>query len=547
MGTENVAVKTEKAGVRKAKKAAVVCYGFGDMASQFIWTYVGSYLTLFYTDVVGFAPIVVSAIMLIARIWDAVNDPMMGSIAENTRTKFGRFRPYIAFGSPLLAVFAVLTFVNMGNGTKGIIYSAVVYIIASMCYTLVNIPYSSLASVMTEDSNQRNLIGSSRSVGMNVGMIIVNSCSAGLALFFSGNDAEVATGRGYMMTAVLYSVIAVVLFLIVFFTSREVIDLKTAPRKISPKETLLGMVTNKYLMVIFLVATLQMIAFMGRISITSYYVIYCLGSYLLISLIMTIPSIGGVIGSLIIAPLASRFGKKRMLSITLLGQGVGLFIVYFAPFDNMVMIMIGLWIYGLFNCGFPIELSMVADCVDYQQYRKGIRQDGSYYAVYGLATKLGNAIGSAVGILIISAFGYVAGEEQSVATQNGINLTVNLIPAILLVVAAVVLLLLWNKSDEDFEQMRAELRRRQENQEAEAASAGKKAVSAESESPAENGGEKNEKDADSAAAEKTADSAEDGDRKNEKAVDPITGGAENERSAAPGAEGTAEDKKTSGF
>lgn len=239
----------------------MICYGLGDLASQFVWTFVGSYLTIFYTDIVGFAPIVVSGIMLIARVWDAVNDPMMGAIAENTCSKFGRFRPYIAFGCPFLAIFAV----------------------------------------MTEDPKQRNLIGVSRSVGMNLGMIIVNSCSAGIALHFSGSGAEVATGHGYMMTAIVYSIIAIPLFLIVFFTSKEVIMPEQEARKLNPKETLSGMVKNKYLMVIFIVSTIQMVAFMGRISITTYYVIYCLGAFTLIALIMTIPSIGGIIGSLIVA------------------------------------------------------------------------------------------------------------------------------------------------------------------------------------------------------------------------------------------------------
>ena len=107
---------------------------------------------------------------------------------------------------------------------------------------------------------------------------------------------------------------------------------------------------------------------------------------------------------------------------------------------------------------------MVADCVDYQQLRTGIRMDGSYYAVYGLATKFGNAIGSGVGILIISAFGYVANQDQTPAAMAGINLTVNLLPAILLVVSAVLLLVLWNKSDADFDNIRLELKEREVGQ-----------------------------------------------------------------------------------
>lgn len=104
-----------------------------------------------------------------------------------------------------------------------------------------------------------------------------------------------------MMTAIVYSIIAIPLFLIVFFTSKEVIMPEQEARKLNPKETLSGMVKNKYLMVIFIVSTIQMVAFMGCISITTYYVIYCLGAFTLIALIMTIPSIGGIIGSLIVA------------------------------------------------------------------------------------------------------------------------------------------------------------------------------------------------------------------------------------------------------
>jgi GPH family glycoside/pentoside/hexuronide:cation symporter/probable glucitol transport protein GutA len=125
----------------------------------------------------------------------------------------------------------------------------------------------------------------------------------------------------------------------------------------------------------------------------------------------------------------------------------------------MTQIMIGHWIYGIFNCGFPICLAMVADCVDFWQDKTGIRQDGSYYATYGLSTKLGNAIGSAFGVLIMAAFGYVAGsQQQTEAALRGINTTVNLIPAILLACAAVLLWILWDKSDKDFDDIRERLR-----------------------------------------------------------------------------------------
>lgn len=442
-----------------ASKLAVICYGFGDLASQFVWTFVGSYLTIYYTDIVGLAPAIVSVIMMGARIWDAINDPMMGAIAERTRSKFGRFRPYIAFGCPFLAIFAVLTFTNPfgGGSAAGAIWAAVTYIIAGMLYTLVNIPYAALSGVMTEDANQRNKINTSRNIGMNLGMVIVNALSAGLALRFSGEGAEVANGHGYMMTALIYAIISIPLFLIVFATAKEKVQPMHGTQAFSFKDTVNNLVRNKYLMIITLIMLLQMIAFMGRIAVTSYYVIYCLGSFTMIALIMTIPSLGGIIGSFFVPFFAKRFGKRAVLMGSMIIQAVGLLVIYFAPFDNITMVLVGCWIFGLFNVGFPMTLSMVADSVDYMELKTGIRTDGTAYATYGLATKVGNAIGGSIGVLLLAAFGYVANAEQTAEAMNGINIVVNLIPAILFILGAAACLL-WDMSDKDADEIREKLK-----------------------------------------------------------------------------------------
>ena len=444
---------------KMASKLAVICYGFGDLASQFVWTFVGSYLTIYYTDIVGLAPAIVSVIMMGARIWDAVNDPMMGAIAERTRSKFGRFRPYIAFGCPFLAIFAVLTFTNPfgGGSAAGAIWAAVTYIIAGMLYTLVNIPYAALSGVMTEDANQRNKINTSRNIGMNLGMVIVNALSAGLALRFSGEGAEVANGHGYMMTALIYAIISIPLFLIVFATAKEKVQPMHGTQAFSFKDTVNNLVRNKYLMIITLIMLLQMTAFMGRIAVTSYYVIYCLGSFTMIALIMTIPSLGGIIGSFFVPFFAKRFGKRAVLMGSMLIQAVGLLVIYFAPFDNITMVLVGCWIFGLFNVGFPMTLSMVADSVDYMELKTGIRTDGTAYATYGLATKVGNAIGGSIGVLLLAAFGYVANAEQTAEAMNGINIVVNLIPAILFILGAAACLL-WDMSDKDADEIREKLK-----------------------------------------------------------------------------------------
>lgn len=210
-------------------------------------------------------------------------------------------------------------------------------------------------------------------------------------------------------------------------------------------------------MIVMLIMTLQMTAFMGRITVCAFYVIYCLGSFTLIALIMTIPSIGAVIGSFFVPMAAKKFGKRNVLMGSMLIQAVGLLVIYFAPFDNMTMVLAGCWIFGLFNVGFPMTLSMVSDSVDYMELKTGVRTDGTAYATYGLATKIGNALGGSIGVLLLAAFGYVANAEQTASALKGINTVVNLIPAILFVVAALACLL-WNMSDKDTDDIRQKLR-----------------------------------------------------------------------------------------
>lgn len=441
-----------------------MCYGLGDLACQFVWTFVGSYLTIYYTDIVGLAPAVVSVIMLVARLWDAINDPMMGAVAERTRSKFGRFRPYIAFGSPFLALFGILTFTSpFGNGTSGVIWATATYIIAGMLYTVVGIPYAALASVMTTDSQERNQLNAYRMAGMNVGMIIVNFCSSFIMLAFSGG-AAVANKNGYFATAVIYSLLSIPLFFIVFKSSREVVKPSADMKKIPLRTTLKNLVGNKYLLLVSLIMLLEMTGYMGRIAVTSFYVIYCIGSFTLISVIMVIPCVMGVIGSVASAPVIKRLGKKNTLMLGMILQGAGLLIVYFTPFTNLPMIIIGHIIFGMGGLGSPVMLSMVADSVDYQELKTGVRTDGTAFATYGLASKAGNAIGGAVGVLLLQAFGYVANQQQTPQALGGINIVVNLLPAICLFVGAA-LCLLWRLSDKDADEIRNKLAKRNAGQE----------------------------------------------------------------------------------
>lgn len=445
--------------LEKLSKKSIISYGFGDMASQLVWQFVGTYLTVYYMDIVGLAPMAVSTIMMIAKIWDGINDPMMGGIAERTRSKWGRFRPYILFGAPFLALFSVLTFTSpFGNGTAGVVWATFTYIGAGMLYTLVNIPYGALGGVMTTHDSDRNALNSIRGIGMQVGMLIINFGSPILLMALAGSDT--ITKGSYMIAAIIFAIISLPMFYIVFRNSQEVIMPKVNQEKVSIIKNLKIILTNKYLMIIVLTMFFQMAGNMGRISVMSFYVTHCLGNFALMSLLMTLPSLGSIVGN-IIAPFLikhlGKHGKRNVLVASLLGKGIALLWIFLIPYEDITMLIVAHVVFAIAGFGFPSTLSMVTDAVDYQDLRTNVRSDGVAYAFYGLATKVGNALGSAVGVMLMAAFGYVSGAEITASAQQGINMATNLVPGICFVVSGLIPLILWRMTDREADEIREKL------------------------------------------------------------------------------------------
>lgn len=455
--------------VGKLSNKSIFSYGLGDMASQLVWSFVGTYLTVYYIDVVGLAPLAVSTIMMVAKIWDAINDPMMGAIAERTHSKWGRFRPYILFGAPFLALFSVLTFTApFGNGTAGIVWATFTYIGAGMLYTLVNIPYGAMAGVMTTHDSDRNKLNSVRGIGMQVGMMIINLASSLILIAFSGGSEEI-TGGSYTAVAIIFAVISLPMFFIVFKNSKEVIMPRVSQEKVSIRANLKSIFTNKYLMIIVLTMLFQMTGNMGRIGIMSFYVTHCLGNFALMALLMTLPSIGSIVGN-IIAPFLIKHlgahGKRNVLIASLVGKGLALIWIFTIPFENIKMIIVAHVVFSVVGFGFPSSLSMVADAVDYQDLKTNVRSDGVAYAFYGLATKVGNAFGGSIGVMLMAAFGYVAGADVTASAQNGINMAANLIPGICFVAAGVIPWIFWKMTDKEADEIREKITIRNKSEEA---------------------------------------------------------------------------------
>ena len=169
-------MENQVATQEKTNKLTGFCYSFGEIGSQLSWYMINTYLTVFYTDIVGLSASAISLIMLIARVWDAINDPMMGVIADRTRTRWGKFRPYLMFASPFLAIFNVLTFtVFPVQGLAKVILCLVCYIGAGMAYTAICVTYGGLVNLIARDSQVRMNYTAYRATGASVIKMILSA------------------------------------------------------------------------------------------------------------------------------------------------------------------------------------------------------------------------------------------------------------------------------------------------------------------------------------------------------------------------------------
>lgn len=441
-----------------------VSYGAGDLASQFVWSLIGSYLMIFYTDVAMLPAAAISMIFLFARVWDAINDPLMGAIAERTRTKYGRFRPYLLYGAPLLVIVYILCFMAPnfnGNMTLKIAYAAVTYIALGMLYTAVNLPYGALMTVMSKNSEERSDLSTFRMLGSNIGSLILSAISLPLILFFGHGDQSKPIG--YTMTAVILGVIALPLFYLVFFNCKEVVTVKKTENKIPIIQSFKACINRPFLC-LFALNSLALVGKFGQAGVAMYYYRYVMQRSDLAALLMVLLNGSTAVGIFLFARLSKHFGKKPTTIVSFLLAGVFQMAIYFVDYKNVVMIMILTVCSGITRFGLPVATAMLADVIDYVEDEKGIRADGTAYSVYSFGTKLSSALVGTVGVLLLTKVGYVANAVQTASAMNGINIVVNILPGACWLLALIPLFL-YNLDEKKCAEIREHLDAREDSEE----------------------------------------------------------------------------------
>lgn len=419
-------------------------YAMGDVASNFFFTFFKFFLFYYYTDSVGLSAGAIGTMFLVSRLWDMINDPVMGALADRTRSRWGSYRPYLLFVAIPYGIFGYLMFFNPDFSDKGkLIYAFITYSLMMTAFTAINIPYAAMSGVMTPNSSERTALSSFRFMGAYGGGLILTLAARPLVRYFGdGNEAE-----GYRTTMALFAICSVMLFWITFKYCKE--RVKPAADQVNSWRKDLGSLSQnrpwKILTVIFIVhgtyTTIQ-----GAVSI--HFFKYWVGDdgsaawgiFDLATLFLVTNLVFSLIGAWATRYLNKYLDKRVFMILSTALSACVMFLFYFARGEH-VAVLFGLQvIYGLSVGPLPVLIwAMFADTADYGELKTGYRNTGMVFSAALFGMKLGLALGGALSGWVLAYYGFIGNEEQTESSLFGILLCFSVIPGVLALLKAALL------------------------------------------------------------------------------------------------------------
>jgi glucuronide carrier protein len=433
---------------RRLRLPQYLGYSAGDAANNLAFSMTSMFLLLYYTDVVGISAAAVGTLFLVVRAFDAFADIFAGSVVDRSNTRWGKFRPFFLFcGVPLL-LLSVATFTVPGGLSDGakLAYAYITYALLGLLYSLVNIPYGSLASAMSQLPQERAKLAGFRMIGTAVTIIMLAFVVA--PQIKGSSDLQ----RSLTITTLAFVVVGAVLYLFLFVTARENVQRDVA--KVSFKQAVGTLRQNRPLMMLCLSALAFLTAMFSLQTVNAFYARDVLGDanyFITITLITT----GAMF---VMAPLVPKIvrtlGKKRGYIFSgLLGivGGVG---IWLAPASTpaISIIFFGVWGIALAVVN-TLMFALEADTVEYGEWKTGFRTEGLTYALFSFTRKLGQAVGGAAAAYTIGLGGYIAGAEaQSEGAIDAIRWAAGLIPTVFIIIA-VAIMAIYPLTEEKFQEI----------------------------------------------------------------------------------------------
>ncbi|GAB3807176.1 glucuronide transporter [Humibacter antri] len=415
----------------KLSRLNIVGYGAGDAANNLAFTTATMFLLVYYTDVAGISAAAAGTLLLVVRIFDAFSDVLAGRIVDRTFSKrFGKFRPFIMFGSvPLLLLSAAAFSIPQIGQTGMLLYAYLTYAALGLAYSLVNIPYGSLAGAMTSNSGERAKLAGARTVGATL-------VAAFLGVFIApqivpGNNLQLL----FTTMTLIFVVVGTALYLFTAFTAKERV-VRDVP-KVTLRQSFATLKGNKPLLLLCLSSFAFLTGMLAFSTIEIYYlrdVLHALPLYAVLSIVQ-------LALTFVLAPfvpvVVRRVGKKRAYIVGGLVCAAGGLIIFFTPANAVALAVAGL-VLSMLGILFVNMLvwALEADTVEYGEWKTGVRTEGITYALFSFTRKTGQAVGGALAAYALAVSGYIGTTTaQSTAAVWGIRAAEGLIPAVTALIA----------------------------------------------------------------------------------------------------------------
>jgi GPH family glycoside/pentoside/hexuronide:cation symporter len=438
-----------------------VGYGLGDAASSMFWKIFGMYSLFFYTDVFGITAAAAGTMFLVARLWDSFFDVFVGIISDRTKSRWGKYRPYLLWFAIPFAVMGAFTFFVPDFGQSGkLVYAYITYSLMMIVYSLINVPYASLLGAISANPTERNSLASYRMSFAFIGSFVTFMLLQPLIDFYSntfGDSGAIQTPSnvesnistlpvGWVLGVGTIGIICVILFLLCFSWTRERVSQIQSDDNVSVKQDLKHLFRNAPWWILVATGLAALLFNAVRDSVAIYY----FRDYVKVNFRMAgtgwdmttiyflIGQAANLVGVMAAPSISARYGKKRTYMIAVLLAGVLSAGFYFIP-NSIAWILVFQFLISLF-AGYvlPLLWSMFADIVDHQELLTGRRATGLIFSSSSMSQKLGWALGSALSGWILALFKYVPNAlEQSAQTILGEHIMISLIPSVCCVLAFV--------------------------------------------------------------------------------------------------------------
>lgn len=453
---------------KKLTAKNIIGYALGDTGGVLAFGVIGSFLQMYYTDVLHISLAKITVLMLVARIWDAINDPLCGAFIDSRKpTKYGRFRPYVFWLSFPLVIAFILVFVKIPGLSENqyLIYAYITYIFYGMMYTGVNIPYGSMASAMTSDERERSTLSVARSFGSGIG-----SLPGQILLPLFVYSTAVDTGVKYLDGNKLLGGILIIagFMVIMYVASFRMTSEQIAPPENQKKENMLKVMKqltkNRPFVMLCLASLLLLAGSMYTQTINNYLFKNYFGQPGLFSLVTVATYIPMLVLMPFMGTLVVKFGKKEICSFGSIFAAAAFLILFFMKTTNPWVFLGFILISGFGISFFTLEVwALVNDTIDYQEKLSNRRDEGTSYACFSFFRKLGQTLAGIGAALALAAIGYVTEEgviEQTMEVNEGIYAIATLVPFVIYLLMFFVLQFGYGLSKENMEQLREELKRR---------------------------------------------------------------------------------------